>query len=282
MHCVSYRWTYIFSMGHFWHPLFAESHLGLSSIHVNWHLLNYLQNLSELAECMQHNVASPNRNGCPILYLGYRCAMRNANNVIFSLKLNLYKILKYHEIKTTNTVNFVMYRILESGGQWRAHGARVNDGCPGVTSHSHRSKKVKFSHTHYWALGPELIVVYRQSARMRLFKVIPDSRLLLPSAGLAPLPRKRSQDVATTDWSGGMALHIYRHQELSWLSWLSSSGQFTHISGHPSAKGRACDRESLPAKDRRSCHCAMPSTFPARSRVRIRGQWLSEAEKCKF
>ena len=26
-------------------------------------------------------------------------------------------------------------------------------------------KKVKFSHTHYRALGPELIPVYRQSAR---------------------------------------------------------------------------------------------------------------------
>ena len=30
------------------------------------------------------------------------------------------------------------------------------------------------------------------------------------------------------------------------------SGRFTHISGHPSATGRAQDRESLPAKDRRS------------------------------
>ena len=26
------------------------------------------------------------------------------------------------------------------------------------------------------------------------------------------------------------------------------SGLFTHISGHPSAEGRACDRESSPAK----------------------------------
>jgi len=30
------------------------------------------------------------------------------------------------------------------------------------------------------------------------------------------------------------------------------SGWFTHISGHPSATGRAWDRESSPAKDRRS------------------------------
>jgi len=31
-------------------------------------------------------------------------------------------------------------------------------------------------------------------------------------------------------------------------SWLNSSGRFTHISGHSSAEGEACDRESSPAK----------------------------------
>ena len=34
--------------------------------------------------------------------------------------------------------------------------------------------------------------------------------------------------------------------------WLTYSGWFTHISGHPSATGRAQDSESSPAKDRRS------------------------------
>jgi len=33
---------------------------------------------------------------------------------------------------------------------------------------------------------------------------------------------------------------------------LTYSGRFIHISGHPSATGRAQDRESSPAKDRRS------------------------------
>ena len=33
---------------------------------------------------------------------------------------------------------------------------------------------------------------------------------------------------------------------------MTYSGWFTHISGHPSAVGRAQDRESLPVKDRRS------------------------------
>jgi len=39
---------------------------------------------------------------------------------------------------------------------------------------------------------------------------------------------------------------------MSWPGWLTYSGWFTHISGHPSATGRAQDRESSPAKDRRS------------------------------
>ena len=50
-------------------------------------------------------------------------------------------------------------------------------------------------------------------------------------------------------------LLIYRSQKderLSWPSWLTSSGRFTHRSGHPSAAGQAQDSESSPAKDRRS------------------------------
>ena len=34
--------------------------------------------------------------------------------------------------------------------------------------------------------------------------------------------------------------------------WLTYSGRFTHISGHPSAAGRAQDSESSPVRDRRS------------------------------
>jgi len=36
------------------------------------------------------------------------------------------------------------------------------------------------------------------------------------------------------------------------VSWLACSGWFTHISGHPSAAGRAQDSESTTDKDRRS------------------------------
>jgi len=43
-------------------------------------------------------------------------------------------------------------------------------------------------------------------------------------------------------------LLIYRprkDERMSWPSWLTYSGWFTHISGHPSAAGRVQDRESV-------------------------------------
>ena len=43
-----------------------------------------------------------------------------------------------------------------------------------------------------------------------------------------------------------------KDERLSWPSWLTCSGWLTHISGHPSAAGRAQDRESSSARDRRS------------------------------
>ena len=43
-----------------------------------------------------------------------------------------------------------------------------------------------------------------------------------------------------------------KDERLSWPSWLTCSGWLTHISGHPSAAGRAQDRESSPVRDRRS------------------------------
>jgi len=42
-----------------------------------------------------------------------------------------------------------------------------------------------------------------------------------------------------------------KHERLSWPIWLTYSGWLTHISGHPSAAGRAQDRDSSPARDRR-------------------------------
>jgi len=48
---------------------------------------------------------------------------------------------------------------------------------------------------------------------------------------------------------------------------LTYSGRFTHISGHPSATGRAQDRESSPAKDRRST--TEPRNQPYESAVQM-------------
>jgi len=48
------------------------------------------------------------------------------------------------------------------------------------------------------------------------------------------------------------AVQVKKDERLSWPSWLTCSGRFTHISGHPSAAGRAQDRESSPVRDRRS------------------------------
>ena len=50
-------------------------------------------------------------------------------------------------------------------------------------------------------------------------------------------------------------LLIYRprkDERLSWPSWLTYSRRFTHISGHPSAVGRAQDKESSAVKDQLS------------------------------
>ena len=59
-----------------------------------------------------------------------------------------------------------------------------------------------------------------------------------------------SRTVVTT--SSRSLLLIYRprkDERLSWPSWLTYSRWFTHISGHPSAAGRAQDSKNLPVKN---------------------------------
>jgi len=84
--------------------------------------------------------------------------------------------------------------------------------------------------------------------------------------------RKRSPDGATPNWGSRHRIAAYYlfidlkgwKAELAWLDDLYR-GQFTHISGHPSVTGRAQDRESSPAKDRRPtavpCN-QLPSELP--------------------
>jgi len=60
--------------------------------------------------------------------------------------------------------------------------------------------------------------------------------------------RKHSPDGTTPSEVAYIQLPLtYRprkDERLSWHSWLTCNGWFTHISGHPSAAGRAQDRES--------------------------------------
>jgi len=80
--------------------------------------------------------------------------------------------------------------------------------------------------------------------------------------GITPmpdLPHKRSPEWRLPRLrlrtSNNSLLLIYlprKDERLSLPGWLTFSGRFTQISGHPSAAGRAQDRESSPAKDQRS------------------------------
>ena len=67
-------------------------------------------------------------------------------------------------------------------------------------------------------------------------------------------------------------LLIYRprkDERLCWPGWLTYSGWFTHLSGHPSATGRAQDSEITPAKDRR--YTAGPRNQPKRGERDVKG-----------
>jgi len=58
-----------------------------------------------------------------------------------------------------------------------------------------------------------------------------------------------------TSISSSLLIYLPRKDErLSWPSWLTYSGRYTHISGHTSAADRAKARESSPVRDRRSNH----------------------------
>ena len=65
---------------------------------------------------------------------------------------------------------------------------------------------------------------------------------------MAPLVRGSKHPI-TAHYS---VYRLRKDERLSWPSWMTCSGRYTHISGHPSAAGRAQDEESSPTKDRRS------------------------------
>jgi len=63
-------------------------------------------------------------------------------------------------------------------------------------------------------------------------------QMVLPLTEVADIKLQLTTDLSTQ-----------RDEKLSWPGWLTYSGWLTHISGHPSATGRAQDSESSPAKD---------------------------------
>ena len=70
-----------------------------------------------------------------------------------------------------------------------------------------------------------------------------------------PLPRKRSPGGASPDWGCEQLIAAYlprKYERLSRPVWQTYNGQFTQVSGHRSAAGRAQNRESSPVKDQRS------------------------------
>jgi len=78
----------------------------------------------------------------------------------------------------------------------------------------------------------------------------------MPAFSLCSRSPDGAATTVVTTYSCSLLL-IYRPRQderLSWPSWLTyyNSGQFTHISGHPSTVGRAQDSESSPVKDQRS------------------------------
>ena len=58
---------------------------------------------------------------------------------------------------------------------------------------------------------------------------------------------------------------------MSWPGWLTYSGRFTDINGHPSATSQAQDKESSPAKDQRSTAVPCNQLLP---------NWRGQGNKC--
>ena len=80
-----------------------------------------------------------------------------------------------------------------------------------------------------------------------------DHTVLSANTPCLPFLRKRSPDSATTNSGRRHPIAAYyssiegrprRDERLNWPGWLTYSGRFTHLSGHPSATARAQDRES--------------------------------------
>ena len=107
-----------------------------------------------------------------------------------------------------------------------------------------------------------IVVPHTQGAQVRI------KQCHLQITPYLPPPRKHSPDGASPDWGCGHLIAAYysfvytrKDERLSRHGWLTYSGRFPHISGHPSAAGQAQDSEISQVKDRRS------TTVPRNQRV---------------
>ena len=100
--------------------------------------------------------------------------------------------------------------------------------------------------------SPFIVVLHTQGAQVRI------TQCYLQITPYLPLPRKHSPwriprlRLRTSNCSLLLIYLLRKDKRLSRPGWLTYSGLFTHISGHPSAAGRAQDSESSPVRDRRS------------------------------
>jgi len=76
-----------------------------------------------------------------------------------------------------------------------------------------------------------------------------DACLYLVSVHQMATPRMR---LRASNCSLLLIYLLQKDERLSRRGWLTYSGRFTHISGHPSAAGRPQNRECSPIKDQRS------------------------------
>ena len=91
---------------------------------------------------------------------------------------------------------------------------------------------------------------YTQSAQAWItqfyLQITPRLPFLLSVHQMSPPQQLRQR---TSNCSPLLIYRPRKDERLSWPSWLTCSRWFAHISGHPSATGRAQDSETTPAKD---------------------------------
>jgi len=143
---------------------------------------------------------------------------------------------------------------------------------PSVSLSVRKGKKVKEVDLY----SAFITVPHTQGAQIRI------TQCYLQITPYLPLPRKHSPDGVSPDWGCAHLIAAYysfiyprKDERLSRPDWLTHSGRFPHISGHPSVAGRALDSESSPVRDRRSTTVPRNQLRPSvRPSVRPSRSWI--------